>query len=303
MRLAPVLAGATIAALLASCRPAAAPTDPARLSQIEERLERLELALTQAVTGADAKPATPEARLIRVEHRLDRLLAFLKQAVRPELDTSVTYAIPIDPSDPVLGPRDAKVTIVEAYEFLCPYCAMIAPTLEQLRARYPKDVRVVSKYFVIHGAPAEPAGRAACAAAKQGPAKYAALEKALWAAIWPEAGKPPAKERATEAEIEKLAKAAGLDVARFRADAGGADCRGWLTRSGDVLQRFGAGGTPSFYINGRSVSAGGLEDLAAVVDAEIDRVDASGTPAARYYEDVVLRTGAAEARMISPFDD
>ena len=46
--------------------------------------------------------------------------------------------------------------------------AMVAPTVDQLLAEYPKDVRVVAKYFVIYGEPAMPSGQGACAAQKQG---------------------------------------------------------------------------------------------------------------------------------------
>ena len=111
-----------------------------------------------------------EARLARVEKKLDKITGFLKQAVRPELDTKPTYAVPVDPLDPIIGPKDAKVTIVEAYEFLCPYCNMIAPTMEKIVEAYPNDVRVVPKYLVIHGPPALPSGLAMCAAGKQGKA-------------------------------------------------------------------------------------------------------------------------------------
>ena len=62
-----------------------------------------------------------EARLARLEKKLDKIAGFLKQAVPPELDKTQTYAVPIEPNDPVIGAKDAKVTIIEAYEFLCPY--------------------------------------------------------------------------------------------------------------------------------------------------------------------------------------
>jgi protein-disulfide isomerase len=294
----------SFAAALAACRPApvADPVVAQRLAAVEVRLDQLAAALAQGRPAAAALPPVPvtaDDRLARVEARLDKLVAFLKQAVRPELDTSLTYAIPIDPADPVLGPATAKVTVVEAYEYLCPYCAMVAPTVEKVRARYPKDVRVVSKYFLIHGEPAVPAGLGACAAAKQGAARFAAYQQAVWATIWPEMSKPALREHATADEIEKLAKGSGLDVARFKKDVAGADCQAWIERTGQVMQRFGVSGTPSFYVNGRAVDGDKLDG--AIVDA-LAAVDASGVAPARYYQDVVLKTGAPEAHMISPFE-
>jgi hypothetical protein len=81
------------------------------------------------------------------------------------------------------------------------------------------------------------------------------------------------------------------------------ECQAWLQQSGRTLQQFGAGGTPSFYINGKFVPAGDLASFKKVVDAEIKAVNDSGIPAGQYYDKVVLAKGKKEAVMISPFDD
>lgn len=241
-----------------------------------------------------------EERVAKLEKRLDKVTGFLKQAVRPELDTTVAYAVPIDPADPVIGAKDAKVTVVEAYEYLCPYCNMVAPTVEQLLAQYPNDVRLVPKYFVIHGPPAIPAGQAACAAGKQG--KYAEFNKAIWSHVWAQPGQPPNKDEAQPDSLNKIAADLGLDQAKFKSDMDG-DCKDWIQRSGQTLQHFGAGGTPSFYINGRFVQAGDIAAFKQVIDEEIQKVNESGVKPADYYDKVVIGQGAKEAHMISPFDD
>jgi protein-disulfide isomerase len=281
----------------AACHPKGASTSPdldARLTRLEQRLDRL-----SGVNGADDTPATPDVRLLRVEARLDKIITFLKDAVPAKLDEDQVYAIPVDPLDPALGPPGAAVTMVLAYEYLCPYCALIEPTLDDLRKKYPADLRIVGKYFVIHGEPAIPSGKAACAAQRQG--KYAAFNEAVWNAVWPKPGEAPEREQASTASLELLAKASGLDVKRFKADVDGV-CTTWLTTSASTLTKFGAGGTPSFWINGRPVQARSLEDFAATIDAELARVKASGVAPAKYYQDVVLAKGAGEAIMVSPFD-
>lgn len=256
--------------------------------------------------GASAPAEQPargdlEGRIARLEKKLDKITGFLKQAVRPELDTKQTYAVPIEPNDPVIGAKDAKVTIVEAYEFLCPYCSMVAPTMDQLLSEYPNDVRIVPKYMVIHGPPALPPGLAMCAAGRQGKAHE--MQKALWTSIWPAPGQPSLKEKATPEAIEQTAAAAGLNVEQFKADMNGKECQDWLAQSGRTLQQFGAGGTPSFYINGKFVQAGDVGAFKKVIDAEIKAVNDSGIPAGQYYDKVVLAKGQKEAVMISPFDD
>jgi protein-disulfide isomerase len=256
-----------------------------------------------AAPGAAAAAPIPkdvEGRLARLEKKLDKITGFLKQAVRPELDTKQTYAVPIEKDDPVVGAKDAKVTIIEAYEFLCPYCSMVAPTMEALLAEYPNDVRIVPKYMVIHGAPALPPGLAMCAAGRQG--KAAEMQKALWTTIWPAPGQPAAKDKATPEAIEQTAASLGMNVDKFRTDMNG-DCQQWLAQSGRTLQQFGAGGTPSFYINGKFVQAGDAAAFKKVIDAEIKAVNESGIPAGQYYDKVVIAKGQKEAVMISPFDE
>lgn len=254
-----------------------------------------------AAAAAACRPAPPVApsdeRIARLERRLDKLIAYLEDVVPPTLDDTVTYAIPVDPLDPVLGPATAPVTLVEAYELLCPYCAQVAPTIDELRRRYPADVRVVSKYYVIHGEAAVPAGKASCAAARQG--KYAPMKQAMWGAIWPEDGAPD-REQATAAAIDALAQKVGLDMDRFRADVAG-PCATWLEATQAVLGQFGAPGTPAFYLNGRYVQAKTVDDLVALVDAELARVRGSKVAPARYYADVVMATGKPRAVMVSPF--
>jgi thiol-disulfide isomerase/thioredoxin len=46
---------------------------------------------------------------------------------------------------PSKGPKNAKVTVLHYFDYQCPFCVKVAPTLEQLLADYPNDVRVVYK--------------------------------------------------------------------------------------------------------------------------------------------------------------
>ncbi len=252
---------------------------------------------------SNAPAGSVEDRLARVERRLDKITGFLKQAVPPKIDESAVYGIPLDPADPVRGPADAKVTIVEAYEFLCPYCAMVAPTVDQLLAEYPKDVRVASKYFLIHGEPAMASGQAACAAAKQG--RYQDFESTLWKKAWPAPGQPSVKEHLTAEGTAAIAAELGLDMKRYQADVDG-DCKEWLSRSMRTLQQFGAGGTPTFYVNGRVTQAGNLAGFKRVIDEEIKKADEAikgGVKQAEYYEKIIVGKGEKAAVMVSPFDD
>src|SRR5687767_5996907 len=160
----------------------------------ESRLDGVPAAPTASAPAAARGGGTVDSRLARVERRLDKVIALLEQNLPPEApDPSLTFSVPIAAADPVEGPADAKVTIVEAFEFLCPYCYMVNPVIDRVRAKYPKDVRVVGKSFLIHGQPAAQAAQVACAAHKQG--KYTAVKTALWNGLFKEEGGQPQMQK------------------------------------------------------------------------------------------------------------
>ena len=62
-----------------------------------------------------------------------------------------------DPVFPVIndtdwqkGPTDAMITILEYSDFQCPYCAQVAPVLDDLLVKFPKDVRFVYRHFPLN---------------------------------------------------------------------------------------------------------------------------------------------------------
>jgi protein-disulfide isomerase len=267
-------------------------------------------------TGEAAKPAASapgahdlkpvgsvEERLARIEKRVNKITQILEGAMPPpEADPSKTYAVSIDPTDPIEGPTDAKVTIVEGFEFLCPYCWKANPTIEQVLAAYPKDVRVVNKYFLIHGRPAIAPGMAACAANKQG--KFGEMKKLLWSRLFSQTGQVQQDQIAPE-NMEKLAAELKLDAAKFKTDMEAPDCQAWMQRSQESLQPVGTTGTPSFYVNGRHlVGAVSFEELKPMIDDAIAKATKAidgGVPKAEYYQREIV--GKGDKRVAGYFED
>lgn len=247
-----------------------------------------------------AAPASgdPDERLARLERKLAKVTAVLDQALGPaEPDPGSTYAVPIDDSDPIEGPSDAKVTIVEGYEFLCPYCYIVNPLVEQVRAKYPKDVRVVSKYLVIHGAPGATAGKYACAAAKQG--KFSELKAALWEHLFKnENGQPRAQPEQVD-NIDAIAGPLGIDVARLKRDAEA--CQPWLASSQRTLGAVGVHGTPAFFVNGRPLRERSFEAFDKLIREELAKANDSSVAAADYYQREIVAKGLT--RVKSRFED
>jgi protein-disulfide isomerase len=246
--------------------------------------------------GCQREPST-DSRLARLEARLAKVTEVLDKALPPpEPDPRAVYSVPIGAQDPIEGPADAKLTLVEGYEFACPYCFAAQPLLEALRQKHPDELRVVSKYYLIHGEPAVPAGLAACAANQQG--KFALMKRAMWNKIFtvdPASGKP--ELAATELTAEALlltAAEAGLDMTRLRQDMQSQDCQRWVRAGGDELEPLGARGTPAFYLNGRALAELDLTSAEALIQEELakaNRAIAAGVRSADYYRVAVVQGG------------
>jgi protein-disulfide isomerase len=249
-----------------------------------------------AKTATEATPPSAldhDQRLAHIERRLDKVIAALDQALGPpEPDPAATYAVPINDQDPVEGPRDAKVTIVEAYEFLCPYCYQINPLVEQIRAKYPKDVRVVSKYLVIHGPPAITAGTYACAAARQG--KFTEMKTELWNRLWKAENGRPLAQPDHVAGLDAVAISLGLDRDRLAKDLVG--CQQWLQSSHRELGAVGISRTPTFLVNGRPLREHTLAAFDGLVSAELAKANRSSVAAADYYEREIVAKGLKQVK-------
>ncbi|MEM7676722.1 MAG: thioredoxin domain-containing protein [Myxococcota bacterium] len=204
-----------------------------------------------------------------------------------------TYFLPVGPEDPFRGAPTAKVTIVEAYEFACPYCALIEPMLAQVIDAYrgTDTVKIVSKQFVVHPNLAMAPALATCAAHKQ--SKFPEYAEALWKASWNISdGRPRmVREELGQQELLALAKSVGLDVQRFEADRDSQACKKKLRDDRAMLTRIGVTGTPYLFINGKLYTgARSTEALKAAVESEVKRVDAElakGTQLAEYYDSLM----------------
>lgn len=154
-----------------------------------------------------------------------------------------------DKQSPVGGNAQGNVTLVEFFDYNCPYCRVMAPIMEQAVADDPQ-LKIVYKEFPILGPDSVFASKAALAAAKQG--KYTAFHKALYRA----------KTRVTEAVVLKIAGEAGLDVERMKSDMRQPDIQALIDRNTELAQALRITGTPGF-VAGNQIFPGAT-DLATL---------------------------------------
>ena len=64
---------------------------------------------------------------------------------RDALDPNKRYTVAVRIDDPAVGPADAPITVVVFSDYQCPFCAQLEPVLDELRTRFPNELRVVWK--------------------------------------------------------------------------------------------------------------------------------------------------------------
>jgi len=175
-------------------------------------------------------------------------------APRPLLEEPVSISTE---GDPVRGPANAKITIVEFSDFQCPYCAVAAGKVNTLLTQN-KDVKLVFKQFPldIHGQ-ARLAAQASLAAGAQG--KFWELHDKMFANY----------RKLSRENILAWAKDIGLDVPKFTQDLENPAYKKTVTREMNEGVNLGVSGTPSFFINGKKYN-GPIEpeQLKPILDAE-----------------------------------
>ena len=190
---------------------------------------------------------------------------------------------------PSYGAPDALVTIVEFFDYQCPYCRRVEATMTQLLAKYPKDLRIVLRQnplpFHPHALPA--ANLALEARAEKGEAGFLEANRRLF------------EGNLEEADLLAIARDLKLDDKRVRAAISSNTHAAEIDADVDLANDFKASGTPHFFINGQRMSgAQPLESFVAVVDSQLKVARAlleKGTPRAKIYDEILAHAKDADA--------
>src|SRR4051812_18826236 len=144
-------------------------------------------------------------------------------------------ALADNPASPFIGHPQADVTIVEFFDYACPYCKAVEPRLEAL-VRRDKGVKLVLKEFPILTKQSMVASRMALAAVKQG--KYAPFHNAMMRHLG----------QLEISDIEQMAKASGLDLARLKRDMYAPDVTDEIIANFNLARAIRAFQTPAFIV-------------------------------------------------------
>jgi protein-disulfide isomerase len=164
-----------------------------------------------------------------------------------EVTAEGVKAILARPGIEIAGASDADVTIVEYFDYNCPFCKRLVPTFQRLIASDHK-IAIVYKDWPILGEISVYEARCALAARWQG--KYLIAHDALLAA----------PHLALDSQVESVLGRTGIDVVRLKKDltTHAPEITALLARNASEARSLQLDGTPGILV-GRQLMPGGAE--------------------------------------------
>lgn len=191
--------------------------------------------------------AHPEIIPEAINHLQDREVTKMLDSNREAIETPFASAW--------TGAKDGDVTLVEFFDYNCPYCRVSHPDVQRLLKDDPK-LRVVYRDFPVLGPASDEAALASLSAARQG--RYAAFHDRSFE----EPGRP------NHERTISLIRAAGLNEIATARDMNSAALKAELKRNLELGRALGLTGTPSYVIGNRVLSgAVGYDELKKAVAA------------------------------------
>jgi len=230
------LTTALLFSTIAGCAEAGQSAEPVNKAEVEQIIRAYLL----------ENPEVIEEALVLLDERRDR-----------DSITAVADELRKDKRDFSIGPKNAKVTMVEFFDYNCTFCKQSTSWVQTVVAQYPDDVRIVFKELPIldrRTKTSRNAAKAALAANKQG--KYMEMHLALMDGT-----------ALNEKFINSAAVKIGLNLKKFEADMADPSLDEQLEDTMYLASRIpGLTGTPFFIINDKFMASGNTTALQAMLD-------------------------------------
>jgi protein-disulfide isomerase len=195
----------------------------------------------------------------RVDERRKALIDDLRKTTPVKILIETPRVAVNSAGHPVLGPDNAPVTIVEFGDFQCPFCERAEASLKAVREKYGDKIKLVFMDFPLpaHNHAMDAAKAARCAN-EQG--KFWPYHDALFTD----------QSKLAPADLKATAKRLGLDSKRFDACVDSNKYEAAVLKDEKYGEQVGVDGTPTFYIDGRSlVGAQPFPQFAEIIDDEL----------------------------------
>ena len=194
---------------------------------------------------------------------------------QPQPEAGERYRVELRGDEPVKGPDDALVTIIEFADFQCPYCIESVEPLADAMDDFEGDVRLIFKHYPLPGhRNAAPAAYASWAAHQQG--DFWEFHERLFTS------------RGSIDQIPEWVKERSLDAAKFGRDMESPEARRSVDMDMLAGSKVGVSGTPAFFVNGHLYKGKRTAaDWKKIIEAELDyakEIADGGVARAEVYE-------------------
>ncbi len=194
-------------------------------------------------------------------------ISVLKSNARIEirLPEPALPSLAVSDDGPILGPKQAKVTLVEFSDFQCPYCRQAQAVIKEIVAAYRSNVKLIFKNLPLN------IHEHAASAARGG---FCAAEQGLF---WPYHDALFASENLAPAALSRMAADVGLEMSKFQLCLTSEASHQAIQRDLREAQELGINSTPTFVLNGKLIrGAISFENLKTLINHELK--SAQGSP-------------------------
>ena len=211
---------------------------------------------------------TPEIRaFVERQRPMQALHAYMNDLRRAAADDVTVLLEPprqrieVLEADPVRGPSDAPIEIVEFSDFDCQYCKRATDTIARLLGEYGEQIRFVYKDYPLPSHPnAFKAAEAGNCANDQG--KFWEFHDKLFAS----------QGALDVGSLKEYAGELGLDADTFAACLDSGRYASQVERDLEIGARYGVSSTPTLFVNGRAVvGAAPYESFVEIIREELAR--------------------------------
>ncbi len=251
---------------------------------LDEYIDKNIVGKKGTITDAEFKKFVTEKRIpeeqLKNEKLKERIQDYLKEQKRQDLMmeyvSRLTKSSPVEVyfekprmqinvelgEAPVTGSESAPVTIVEFSDFECPFCSRAANTVTELKKKYGNKVRIAFKHFPLPmHRNARPASEASMCVNEQSSDKFWKFHDLAF----------KNQSSLQPADLEKYAKDAGADLAKFKACMESKKYAALVQADMDAGQKLGVRSTPTFFVNGQLVQGAlPIETFSEMIDEEIE---------------------------------
>jgi protein-disulfide isomerase len=211
------------------------------------------------------------ADLLRTQRRAEAAKK-LDDRLRAEKKVAITY----EPyrlqftngAAPVLGKKDAPITLVEFSDFQCPFCQRMAPIMRQVAQKYGDKVQIIYRQYPIPSIHpfAFKAAEASLCAQEQG--KFWEMHDAMF----------QDQKKLAVSDLKETAGRLGMDSKKFNGCLDSGKYVEQIQNDSREAVRSGVTGTPAVFVNGVVVDGGSvpLEVVEGYIQRELARKNSKG---------------------------